>query len=353
MADLSVADQCDIILKAEEVWSDSQNQTDMYTADAETIKALAERQAGRTRIITELENPELEGNNVKIVWLDNCGEELDDTCQDVCDITADEVAMTSKNFTLNNCKSASFKIDENDVLRNRYTMDEIVARKLLAKMKALDEHINAQSLLFLSANAGYNINPETYTFAGSSLQIPTADYNTDLYVKMAIDAKMNKLSDPFVVDNGALYRYYLKAQLEQGNAEGKGAERKIMLFPTYFDLLGFPKAGITDDTFLISSSAYAFASRNYNGDAPVEVNPKEGRQIRWSMPSNTVPGLRYDIYHEYVCSGKRFEHTYYIEANFGFALNPVGCDIEITPAEGEDPAVYDQVSGILSYTKVA
>ncbi len=349
MADLSVADQCDIVLKAEEVWADSQNQTDMYTADAETIKALAERQEGRTRIITELENPELEDNAVKIVWLDNCGETLDETCQDVCALTAAEVAMNSKDFTLTNCKSASFKINENDVLRNRYTIDEIVARKLLAKMKALDEHINAQSLLFLSANAGYNKNPETYTFGGTTLSIPAADYTTDLYVKMAIDAKINKLSDPFVVDNGALYRYYLNAQLEQGNAEGKGSQRKTMLFPTYFDLVGFPSAPVTDDTFLISSSAYAFASRNYNGNTPIEVNPKEGRQMRWSMPSNTVAGLRYDIYHEYSCTGKRFTHTYYIEANFGFALNPVGCDVLVSTG----PDVFDQVSGILSYTKVA
>lgn len=349
MADLSVADQCDIILKAEEVWADSQNQTDMYTADAETIRALAERQQGRTSVITELENPELEGNNVKIVWLDNCGDELDASCQDVCDLTAEEVAMNSVDYTLTKCKSASFKINENDVLRNRYTIDEIIARKMLSKMKALDEWINAQSLLFLSANAGYNKNAESYTLNGSTLEIPTSDYTNDLYVKMAIDAKLNKINDPFVVDNGALYRYYLNAQLEQGNAEGKGNQAKSMLFPTYFDLVGFPTAPITDDSFLISSSAYAFASRNYNGMAPMEVNPKEGRQMRWSMPSNTIPGLRYDVYHEYSCTGKRFTHTYYIEANFDFVLNPKGCDVLVSTG----PDVFDQVSGILSYTKVS
>lgn len=349
MADLSVADQCDIILKAEEVWADSQGQTEMYTADAETIKALSERQKGRTQIITELENPELEANNVKIVWLDNCGETLDDSCQSVCSVSANEVAMSSKNINLSKCKSASFKINENDVLRNRYTLDEIVARKMLSKMKALDEYINAQSLVFLSANAGYNKNPESYSFNATTLEIPTSDYTNDLYVKMAIDAKLNKIVDPFIVDNGALYRYYLNAQLEQGNAEGKGNQRKSMLFPTYFDLVGFPSASISDDTFLISSSAYAFASRNYNPNAPIEVNPKSGRQIRWSMPSNTIAGLRYDVYHDYVCTGRRFTHTYYIEANFDFALNPVGCDVLVSTG----PDVFDNVSGILSYTKVA
>lgn len=344
MADLSVADQCDIILKAEEVWADSQNQTDMYTADAETIKALAERQKNRVQIITELENPELEANNVKIVWLDNCGETLDDTCQDVCDLTASEVSMTSKNINLNKCKSASFKINENDLLRNRYSLDEVVARKLLSKTKALDEWINAQALLFLSANAGYNKNPETYTFDATTLLVPEADYTQNLYVKMAIDAKINKLMDPFVVDGGALYRYYLNAQLDKDNGEGKGDGKRVMLFPTYFDLVGFPSTPVTDSTFLISASAYAFASRNYWSPTPTEVNPKDGRQIRFSIPSNNIPGLRYDVVHEYACSGKRFTHTYYIEANFDFALNPIGCDVTVG-------AETENVSGILSYTK--
>ncbi|MGG5486260.1 hypothetical protein [Gaetbulibacter sp. PBL-D1] len=349
MADLSVATQGDIILKAEEVWADSQNQTEMYTADAETIKALATKQKDRTRIITQLENPELEANNVRIVWLDSCGETLDDDCQEVCDFTASDIALAYKDVNLSKCKSASFQINENDLLRNRYTLEELVAQKLLTKTKALDEWINAQSLLFLSANAGYNKNAETYTLSGSTLQIPTADYTNDLYVKMAIDAKLNKLVDPFIVDNGALYRYYLKAQLDQGNSDGKGDKQRTMLFDTYFDLVGFPTAPVTDDTFLISSSAYAFASRNYFTDKPTDHHPKEGKQTRFTIPSRNIPGLKYDVVYEYSCSGKRFIHKYYIEANFDFVLNPVGCDILVDT----EPDVFDQVTGILSYTKVA
>src|SRR5690606_9424873 len=157
--------------------------------------------------------------------------------------------------------------------------------------------------------AGYNKNKETFTFSSTTLQIPAANYTNDLFVKMVIDAKINKLKDPFVIDNGALYRYVLNAQLEQGNGEGKGNHKKATLFDTYFDLVGFPTAPITDTTFLVSASAYAFASRNYNGANPIEVNPKDGRQIRFSIPSNNIPGLRYDVYHEYVCSGKRFTHS--------------------------------------------
>ncbi len=350
MADLSLAKQCDIILKTEEVWADSQNQTDMYTADAESIKALASQQTNRVQLVTSLENPELEDDVVKVVWIDNCGDTLDDDCQDVCDFTGEAAGLNSKNFQLNTCKSFSFSADENDLRRNRYSLEEYVARQLLSKTKLIDEYLNAQSLLFLSANAGYNKNAEGYTLNGSTLEVPESDYNLDLLVKMVVDAKINKIGDPFLVDNGALYKDYLKAELDAGNAEGKGNNQRKMLFPTSFDLVGFPTAPITDTSFLVSPGSYAFAHRNYNPAEPTTYNPTNGWQQRYSIPSNNIPGLRYDIYYKYECSGKRFKHTWYGEVNFGFLLNPVGCDIQV---DAGPPIVNDQVSGILSYTKVA
>lgn len=347
MADLSLSKQCDIILKAEEVWADSQNLTDQYTADAETIKALAAEQADRTRILTSLEDPSLEDDDVKIVWIDTCGTELDETCQDVCDFTGTDAPLNSKIYTLDNCKSASFSVDENDLRRNMYSFDEYVARQLLAKTKALDEFMNAQSLLFLSASAGWNKNPESYTFNTTTLEIPEADYTTDLLVKMIIDAKINKIKDPFVVDSGNLYKPFLLADLEKGDSDGPGSFAKSKLFNTYFDLVGFPTAPVTDTTFLISPSSYAYATRTYNPAEPTAYNPTNGWQQRYSIPSNNIPGVRYDVYYKYECSGKRFKHTWYIETNWGFFLNPEGCDVLIS----EGPDVFDNVTGILSYTK--
>lgn len=355
MADLSVAKECDIIVTTEQVWADSQNQTDHYTANAETIKALAERQRDRTRILTSLEDTSLEDDEVRIVWIDTCNDQLDEACQPVCDFTATDVPIASKTYSLTDCVSASFSADENDFLRNKYTLEEYVAKNILSKIKMLDEQLNAKALLFLSANAGYNKNPENYNFVGSTLQIPTADYNNELYIKMVIDSKLNKLTDPFVVDSGALYRDYLRAQLDKDNADGSGNQKRTVLFPTYFDLVGFPSAPVTDTTFLVSPTSYAFGTRNYNSAAPTVVETKNLRQIRYSIPSNSVPGVSYDVTKQIVCSGNRFKHEYLITARTGFFLNPVGCDVLVTPeVEGEDPvpAVYDNVSGILSYTKV-
>lgn len=351
MADLSIAKECDIKLITEQVWSDSQNQTDQYSANAETVKALAARQADRNQILTSLENTDLEDDEVEIIWIDNCDDALDDECQAVCDFTGTDAPLQSKKYKLEDCVSASFSADENDFLRNKYTIEEYIAKMLLSKIKLLDEQLNTKSLLFLSASAGHNVNPETYTQTGTTLTIPVADYTNELYIKMAIDAQMNRIMDPFVIDSGTLYRAYLKAQLDQGNAEGKGNQQRTMLFPTYFDLLGFPSSAITDTTFLVSPNAYAFGSRNFNSSTPNIVETKNLRQIRYSIPSNNIPGVTYDITKQIVCSGNRFKHEYLITARTGFFLNPVGCDIEITPEDGDTPAVVGNVSGILSYTK--
>lgn len=349
MAELSIADQCDIKLKAEEVWADSQNQTEQYTAECESIRALAMQQKDRTQIITQLEDPNLEDDTVRILWVDNCDDAEDFDTQDVCDFSGPEPVLDYKDYSLAKSNGIAFAIDENKLRKSMYSLDELAAIELNNKMKQLDELVNRQSLLFLSANAGYNKHPESYTFNATTLEVPTSDYTEDLYIKMITDARHNLMKDAFVIDNGALFKYHVKADLERGNGEGDGAFRKKEYFNTYFDLVGFAESAISDTSFLVSPSAYAFASRAYNPTAPVEVNPKSGWQQRFSIPSNNVPGLVYDVYYVYECEGKRFKHSWYIEMNYDFFVNPLGCDILVDT----EPDVFDQVTGILSYTKVA
>lgn len=343
MADLSLAKQCDIILKAEQVWADSQGQTEMYAAEAETIKALAEQQAGRTQILSQINNVDMEDDKVRVVWMDMCEDELDDSCQDVCDFSGTDKALAYKDYTLTGCVSASFSVDENDLLRTAYSQEEYTARQLLSKKKLLDEKINRDALLFLSASAGYNKNQSNPAgvWSPNTMTVDASKYNEDLLVKMAVDAKINRISDAFLVDSGALWEPFLRAELGKNDCCGKGAEAKSKLFKTYFDLVGFPTAPVTDTSFLISPASYAFGHRNYNPAEPIVVNPKSGWQQRFSVPSDNIPGLRYDVYYQYECSGNRFKHSYLIVAKYGFFLNPEGCP------DADD----NVVSGILSYTK--
>ena len=337
MADLSLAKECDIKFTAEQVWADSQNQTSQYTADAETVKALAEQQAGRTEILTQLQNSNLDDDEVTIVWIDTCDTALDEDCQDVCNFTATDTGLKSKDYSLTDCVSSSFSVDENNLRRSMYSLEEVIAKQILAHTKKLDEDLNRKSLLFLSASAGLNKAPSAGTFAGTTTTVPAVGYNNELYLSMVIDAKRNGIVDPFVVDIGSLYRDYLRDMQNQGNAEGKGNAVRTSLFPTYFDLVGFATAPVSDDTFLISPTAYAFASRTYNDAAPTIIETKNLRQIRYTIASNTIPGVVYDVYKQIACVGKRFRHEYYIESRHGFFLNPVSCDVETVAAVPGSP----------------
>lgn len=344
MADLSLSKQCDIKLKAEEVWADSQGQREMYEADAESIKTLYQKQAGRVQLLTQIENPNLEDDTVKVIWIDNCDDALDASCQDVCDFSGTDKPLASKDYTLTNCKSASFSIDENDLLRNNYTLEEYAAKQLMTKMKSLDEFFNIQSLLFLSANAGYNSNQ---TMNGTTVDIAAANYTVDLLVEMAVDARLNRFSNPFVLDSGTLFKEFMKVQLEKGNSDGSGPFNKKNIFDTSFDLFGFAASGITDTSFLVNPGAYAFAHRNYNTPQPMEYVAEGVHQIRYTIPSNNIPGLSYDVYYKKVCSGHRTKHVWYLEKKWGFLLNPAGCDIDVNG----DGLTIENRTGILSYTK--
>ncbi|MDM1396068.1 hypothetical protein [Myroides odoratimimus] len=340
MAEISIANQCDILLKAEEDWNNSQSQKDMYKAEATTISALTTEQVGRNKVITSLEDPSMDDDEVTVVWIDNCETKLDDDCQDVCNFTGSQASMNSKKFKLTKCKSASFSIDENALRRSRYTLEEFVANQLLVKTKALDEYLNKQGLLFLSANAGYNKNQDEFTWNANSMEVPKDRYNIDLLVDMKIDIQVNNMADAFLIDNRSLLKPYMNAGLDKEDLQS-GNFKRSELFKTYFDIAGFPVAGVDDTSFLVAPGSYAFVNRNYNESTPKQVNPSSGWQQRYSIPSFNVPGVVYDVYYKYDCSGKRFKHTYYMEVNYDFLLNPVGC--------GE---TGKQVSGILSYKKV-
>lgn len=342
MADFSIAKQCDILLKAEEVWADSQNQTEMYSANAETIKALATEQKDRTKILTSIEDPTLEEDEVKVVWLDLCETAEPDDCDDVCDFDGPEPELDSKVYKMDKCKQLSFSLDENNLLRNKYTLEEAAAKKLLNIKKAMDEYLNRQSLLFLTANAGYNRNQQGGTWDPNTMIIDAENYNNNLMVKMAKDSVMNQIKDAFVIDSGELYDAKMLAQLGKDDCCGKGEMAKSGLFNTYFDLFGFPTAPVTDSTFLVSPHAYAIANRVYNPTSPTEFEASKGlKQIRYTIASDNIPGVQYDVYYQKECSGRRFKHVWLVQVNWEFLLNPAGCEI----------GVGNQVTGILSYTK--
>lgn len=327
----------EIKLKAEEMWAGGQFAT-QYQVQAESVKAI---RAEQTAIIEELNGSPEKDYQVAVNWMDNCAA-VDAACPaDMCDFTGAAVNTQRKVYTLGLCRTASFSVDENDVAGSIYGKDEVVVKTTLHRMKLLDEYLAKQSLIFLNANAGTNLAPGTYTYDAptKTTQIPSAEYKSTIvpvWEKMAIQ---NRIGNPYLIDNGELFVDNRNAQFNAGNGEGKGDAARYGAVRMYFDMFNFTAAGVTpDDTFMVSKDAVALHTRNFNPSAPTAYDLENGKQIRYTMASNNIPGVNYDVYYKQKCSGKRISHHWMFALTAGFFLNPEGC------ATGNN--------GILSFSKV-
>lgn len=337
---LSVSQLCNIQLKAETMWNDSQAFREMYKAEAETAKALGTNQG--TIRITELQDTSRKDNAVvKVTWLDSCAATLSD-CSDVCEINGDTTTVKSKDFDVTLCKQAEFSIDENDLLGNSYSFDELVARKLMQYKKGLDEWVNQKSIEFLSLSAGNNVAPNfSFDIPTLTSQVPSANYNKDLVKAMYKEVQRNNIANGFIVDSGNLWDFYIDTMLQGTLKEDQTDQNISKLFNSFIDFKGFASTGVDQDSFFVGQNSYAFWSKVWNSslNIPVEYGGNV-QQSRWHVMSDNIPGMKYDVYYTYDCSGKRLLHKWKLVATPFFGLNPEGCGTSA-------------VTGILGYKRIA
>jgi hypothetical protein len=136
------------------------------------------------------------------------------------------------------------------------------------------------------------------------------------------------MSDAYLIDNGNTFEAYQIAQFNAGQDTGKGVVTAFGDMPMYFDMFGFAKAGLTTDALMIQRGALAFASR-VRFDAVPEYLGGDINQTRYSIASNALPGVRYDVYYTMKCIANEDDpteentvHTWLIQARFGLFANP-------------------------------
>lgn len=333
-----------IKLKAESMWADSRLAQD-FKAHAEAAVAVKTNSSAR---FSELTNPDKD-NQVIVNFINPCAIAVED-CQSDCDLNGNELETGGKTYELDLCKEVNFSVDAEKMRTNSFTVEEVAARGLAQAIKSLDEWWAQQVLVKLKAFSGINVSPDPYTYAAGTTTVPAASYNLDLIVEMERDAMMNKLSSPFYIDNGSLYSVVRNAQINAGNADGKGNAVRADLLNMYFDHWNFGPAGLTEDTFAVSSSAVAFVTKNRHSDAPQLIGGTV-QQTRYTVPSSVIPGVKYDVFYSLKCitnaSGKAsIYHSWKVKTIGGIFLNPEGCPVTVS-------AVEYTPTGVLSYTKGA
>lgn len=332
-------------LKAEQFY---QNNTSQYAPEAVSAKAVLENQTARFRAFEDVNKDQ----KIAISWLDACGIVAED-CEETCEIDMPELESKSKLYEPNICKQSGFSIDTRKLRTNDYTSDELLLEGTNASIKALDEFWAKQVLAKLKTFAGVNVAPAPYTFdaVNATTNVPTADYNLRLLANWIQQAKLNKIANPYFIDNGSLFIEMLNAQFNSGNFDGAGDASRLSQLRRvlYDDQINFSGAGLTEDTFLIGSNAVAMQTVNKVADRPTLIGGNV-QVTTYTVNSLVLPNVKYDVEYSIVCKvgtdGKKtYVHAWRFTTNGLIELNPTPCPITLG-------GTTVNPTGVLSYTKV-
>jgi len=272
---------------------------------------------------------------VRLVWLNDC----DDTtaaCTDDCSVGGNELSADAKDYALNLCRKSGFTVKEKATRSSEFDREMLVAKGMLNHILLLDEWLNGQVLAAIEANRGANeYLPTGWSETSSDTVVPESDFTRRIIPRLIMTGNRNRFNNPFVLSGENLWYEKWDAMIDQGNGEGKGDASAFGSLRMYHDLFNLDAANDPDfKTYLISQGALAFVSKAYY-NTPVTYFGN----MRYSVPSNSIPGVRYDVVYTNTCSSNEMLHHFSLHANAGIFLNPTGCS--------------ETRTGILSFLKSA
>jgi hypothetical protein len=309
------------------VWADSAKQKD-YIANVDAARAVRENQTVR---IQALENP-AKDNTVTIYWPEYC-DVTTTSCTTDCSPGGTKPGTQCKDYTMSMCREVKFSVDHKAYRSIATTKEEAMAISFLANMKALDEWIATQFVSKLHTNKGVNAyTGGKGTVSGFGTSIPAAYWNSTLMGYLNLVAQKNKFNAPFIVSGTNLYEAYWNAQMNNANADGKGAKTMFDNFKFYFDIFNVGSTIGDEVTFLVNKNALAFHNKAYwnwmGTDQQSEqfggVGGNAGKVYK--MESKNLPGVFYDITHKISCANDEITEDFKVKFTGDIFVNPVGCN---------------------------
>lgn len=299
-----------------------------YIPDVEPALAVLESQ---TADFSVLENPEKD-RELKVYWVDDCDDEDPVDCTDQCTMSGDEIGDNCVDYALDECFEKTFSVAERRFRRSNLSRLEVAARAQLKKMKLMDEFWAAKIIAFLNASSGVNSFAGQYEVSGGTTYIPAHAWNPDIFGYLDTALWMNKLKTGKMLSGTLLKQYMWKVGMETTDPTGASAQAKMTSFGIpYFDrrldtILG-EKA-----LFLWEPNAIALATKAEHAayEVPRVVQTPTGPQTWYTMESQNLPGIVYDMAYQELCSGDDITHTWKIKTRGGIFLNPLGCNNDRT-----------------------
>lgn len=339
-----------INLKSEQMWSDNSYKNGKNVNSVAAQAVLANQQV-KIKYLTDTDKD----RQVKISWLKSCDLPVED-CTANCTIGGTEIESAAKDVAITICKHVDFTINASKLRDNEYNFEEVAAEGMNTAKKMLDEYIAQQTLVKLHGFEGGNAYAAPWTYAAGVTTIPAADYNLNALLRIQYQAQMNNLANPYFInggDNGELWLAYQQALLNSKNLDGAGDAARTQLLKMYFDQFNFVKSGTTENIFGVAQNAVAIVSKAYNPDTVTLVAGSNIYQQRWTTPSLTLPGIKYDVFYSLECDDTSpvfakgdLVHKWRFEVNFDVLLNPEGCPVTV------GGTTYTQ-TGVLAWKKGA
>lgn len=263
---------------------------------------------------------------VDIEWINTC--DVVDGANTSCTISGAEASTNIEQYTLTTDRAVSFSLYEDDFKDNDFDLSDALAKLFVRADKELTEWFCQRCATVLNLNLGTNV----YTGGkGSGLVTATTTtllpsyWNAELFAYLNRVAVRNEFSDPILLDQGNLYEHAKIAEWNAGNANGKGDFAMFGSIPTYFDLFNLDVINTTSTyTYMISKGSVAMASNYYNPD----TLDKRMSLWRWSMPSNFMPGMTYDVFYEDSCDtngNDNLKQNFKVKLTADLFANPTGC----------------------------
>lgn len=266
--------------------------------------------------------------DVEIIWENFCDIDATD-CSDSCELGGNKSSTNAETKTLACFKEVGISMSENDFIDNEFEMN--IAKALLKADKSLVEAYAQYAVAQIEAFKGINaLTTGKGTVVGADTYIIPSYWNPSLFAYFNRVAVMNKLTNPILLSGNNLYEAYYMAQANAGNANGKGDIKMFGSMPLYFDLFNVDSVNDPDlKTYMLSMGSMAMVSKVFNPDVP----EKTFDHTRYTMPSNFMPGLKYDVWYNNECEstgGRRIKHNYTIRLTADIYLNPHGCELNNT-----------------------
>lgn len=310
-----------VAVKIDEIWADAIQKAD-YEAQCEAAKAIMMEQTAKLEVLRS----SAKNITVRIDWIKDCGM-TDEACSDDCTNDGAELESTSQDVTISTCRQVQFKVARKKMRDNNFDASEVAAKGLMKAGKVLDEYLAKQAVTFLNASVGVNEHTSAkWTLAGTPVgsrsEVAAANVNVGLIPHLILAGAKNRFSNPYLLSGTQLYVENWEKMLEAANADGKGSAAKMNAIRKHFDIFNVDTVNAnTTDFYLVDKGAVALVTKAYYEGEVMD----HGTKSYFSLKSNNLPGVVYDVIVDETCSSNEQYDAYTVQANFGYFLNPLGC----------------------------